>query len=369
MTQSISATTHPVVYDSAERARGLIDFAATRALPRILGSTSYDTPLLPSPTVFPPPAPGRFGRGAAHYGIMIPDLPAPHYFMANMTVIGYSGFKAWDDDSALQGTARKTATVCHGTAATKHDPFSTHSLDDCEFAPDGSLLRFGDDYTISGLYPNFRLVSSRPGFAVDLELTATGEITWFAKSRPYDHLGLVTRYRGSITHEGTRTEVAGLCTYEYASGFMPYMVASRPLPSWLKFPVDFFSYQVIDLDADTQLLFATVGALGTRPALVGAYLRAAGKGVKRLGTSVRFEVLEHQREPVIGCDAKPMVMPSTFAWTVRDGASTLAELNCTVDTGWLYAGMGNIGGYHFDGRFEGRQITGRGYVEYSDRRH
>ncbi len=369
MTKSISATTHPVVYDSADRPRGLLDFAATRILPRILGVTTYDTRPLPNPPVFPPPPPGPFGSGAGHYGIMIPDLPAPHYFMANMTVIGYSGFKAWDDDSALQGSARETATVCHGTAATTHDPFSTHSLDDCEFAPDGSLLRFGDDYTISGLYPNFRLVSSRPGFAVDLDLTATGEITWFAKSLPYDHIGLVTRYRGSITHEGTRTEVSGLGTYEYASGFMPYMLASRPLPSWLKFPIDFFSYHVIDLDTDTQLLFAAVGALRTRPALMGAYLRTAGKGVERLGTSVRFEVLEHQPEPAVGHDDKPMVMPATFAWTVRDGASTLAELNCTVDTGWLYAGMANIGGYHFEGSFEGREIAGRGYIEYSDRRY
>ncbi|MBB3663570.1 hypothetical protein FB384_002474 [Prauserella sediminis] len=342
---------------------------ASRAIMRSFGATSYAASPVPSPAVFPPPAATRLGRPAmAHYGVMIPDLPEPHRFLANMTLIGYSGFRAWDDDSVLQGTARQTATVCHGTAATTDDPFSAHGEDDCEFAADGSLLCFGDCFRISGLYPSYRVVSGRPGFGADLELTATGEITWFTKSPLYSHISLLTRYRGSITHEGTRTEVSGLCTYEYGAGFAPYMIAKRPLPKRLKLPIDYFTYHVLNLDADTQLLLVGLGAFRQQPALISGYLRTAGQGVRRLGTSARFEVLESQPEALVGHDGEAMAVPSRFRWIVRDGSMTLARLEGTVDTQWLYAGMGNIAGYRYEGEFQGRDIAGQGYLEYSDRR-
>ncbi|MFI5778855.1 DUF6670 family protein [Nocardia sp. NPDC051570] len=336
---------------------------------RLLGEVTEDTAPPPRLPRFAPPSRSRFGRGCVHYGIMIPDLPPPHHFMANMTVIGYSGWRAWDDDSALQGTARGTAIVGHGTAATTHDPFSSHGASECDFAPDGSMLCFGDDYTISGRYPNFRLVSTRRGFGVDLALTATGEVSWFANSRFYQHLSLLTRYQGNIMHNGADSAVAGLCTFEYGTGLAPYMIASRPLPPRLKLPNDFFTYHVINLDTDTQLLLVVVGTFGRQPGVVGAWLRTVGGGAKRLGTTVRFEVLDYRPEPVVGHDGQPMAVPSSFTWTIRDGHTVLARLMGTVDTQWLHAGMGNIAGYKLFGEFDGRVLTGRGYLEYSDRRH
>lgn len=357
-----------LAYDSVDRVRGIGGFLFGPVASRLLGATSYQPRPLPSPAVFAPPSASRFRRGMVHYGIMIPDLPAPHLFMANMTNIGYSGFKAWDDDAALQGTARTTATVGHGTAATTHDPFSSHGATDSEFAGDGSQLRFGENFTISGLYPDYHLNTARPGFAVDLTLTATGEVTWFAKSPMYKHISLLTRYRGAIVHDGTRTEVAGLCTFEYGSGYHPGMISSRPLPPKVKIPYDLFTYHVLNLDADTQLLLAGMGMFGDRPAIVSAYLRTAGAGVRRLGSSVRFEVTQYRAEPTLSPDGTPMTVPVSFTWSIREGETTVATVHGLVDTQWLYAGMGNIAGYAYEGRFEGRAVTGRGYLEYSDRR-
>lgn len=358
----------PVLYDP-ELDRGRLKGIVSRVAPRAFGVPRKDIdPTTPLPA-FRPPTRHRFGRGVAHYGIMIPDLPPPHLFMANMTTIGYSGFRAFDVDQALQGRARDTANVSHGTAATAHDPFSVHGAEDCDFAPDGSKLQFGEGFMISGTYPDFRLRTSRPGFKVDLALTATGEATWFTRSPQYTHIVLMTRYQGSITHEGIATDVAGLCTFEYASGFFPTMIMNRPLPAPLKLPYDFFNYHVLNLDEDTQLLLAVAGMLGDTCLTTVAYERVAGSGSRRLGDSVRFEVIEFAPDTVTGLDGRPMHVPSKIRWTIREQETVIGVINESVDTQWLYAGMGNIAGCTYSGTYRGADLAGRGYLEYSDRRN
>ncbi|MDO3645863.1 DUF6670 family protein [Nocardia mangyaensis] len=356
----------PVVYDP-DRRLGWFKDMVSRVAPHLFGVVPPDFPTDTALPTFTPPSKSRFGQGVAHYGIMIPDLPAPHHFMANMTMVGYTGFRAWDVDFARQGRARDTATVGHGTAATTHDPFTAHGSHDSAFAPDGSSLRFGPDYTISGTYPDFRLRSMRPGFETDLEFTATGDVTWFTKRPYYTHVGLLSRYRGTITHGGEPTVVTGLCSVEYGKGHTPTMILNRPVPTKLKAPFDFFTYHVLNLDADSQLLLVGTG-MGDTPLVMLAFERTVGGGSWRLGTSVRFEVIEFQNEPFVGPDGESMAMPASFRWTIRDGNQTLTTLDGTVDTQWLYAGVNIVAGYTYTARHKGRQIGGRGYVEYSDRR-
>lgn len=366
-----SLQAQPVVYDSG--AGGSLLDRSARRVARLtsgaMGARSSGRLTVSDLPALAPVSTSRFGSGSVHYGVMIPDLPAPHHFLANMTVLGYTGCRAWDDDDGFSGSARQMASVSHGTAATLHNPFEVYGAADTDFAPDGSALRFGHGYTVGGTYPKYRVVSQRPDFGVDLRLTATGDISWFVKGPMYKHLSLLTRYEGDLEHQGSRTRVAGLCTFEYATFRTPYMLADRPLPGRFKVPIDFFTYQVINLDADTQLLLVGMGALRTQPLWFCAYLRRAGQGVSRPGTSVRFEVLTFQPDPAHGGNGKPMVMPELFRWTIRDGDRITGRLDCTVDTQWLYAGMGNIAGYHFEGEFQGRDVTGRGYLEYSDRRN
>ncbi len=336
--------------------------------PHVIGVVGRDFPADTALPAFTPPSQSRFGQGVAHYGIMIPDLPAPHHFMANMTIIGYTGFRAWDVDFALRGRHRDTATVGHGTAATTHDPFSIHGRDDTEFAPGGSMLRFGPDYIISGTYPSFRLQSARPGFETDLEITATGDVTWFTKRPYYTHLALLSRYRGTLTHNGHRTEVSGLCSFEYGKGHFPTMILDKPLPAKLKAPFDFFTYHVLNLDESTQLLLVGTGIGSDVPLALFATECTANSGPQRIGHSVRFEVTRFQGEPIIGPDGESMAMPAAFTWTIRDGNRVVSTINGTVDTQWLYAGVNSIAGYVYTADHKGRTITGRGYIEYSDRR-
>jgi hypothetical protein len=353
-------------YDSASSRHGIASLMPT-IIPGLLGANSYEPRALPDPPVFPT-ATSLWRAGVVHYGIMIPDLPAPHHFLATMIVIGRAGFRAWDDDTTIKTTARDSVTLSHGTAATSHDPFSFYSARaECELAKDGSLLRFGEDLTVSGLYPTYRLQSRRPGFAVDIELAATGEIAWFIKSPVYDHLALFAQYRGTIEHDGQSSEVSGLCTYEYAAAITPHLLLRRAIPGRFKIPFDFFTYQIIDLGSGSRVLLVGTG-VNRQAGWLSAYLRTEDGGVHRIGTQVHFQVLTTQPEAQFGNDAKPMTMPETFRWVVRDQDNTRLELTGTVDTHWLYAGMGHISGYSYTGRLDHEPIRGRGYLEYSDRR-
>lgn len=326
---------------------------------------------LPDPIVFSPHADSR-RYGTTHFGIMISDLPAPHYFLACASMLGCPSMRAFDIDCAVtsQDGPRNTVVLSHGTAAATQRAFTHYSLKrDIVCKDDGSLLRFGEDMEISGSYPDFRLKSQREDFAVDLNLTATGEITWFAKGAVYEHLSLLTRYNGTLSHAGKTMQVSGLCTYEYARGSTPYLFSNRLLPFKLKYPWDVFNYQVINLDANTQLLFAHCAGLG-QSVLTSAYLRIAGQTAYRIAGDVHFQVHDLQSDPGVAPDGSTTQLPNNFSWTVRaaDGQS-LFEINAEVDTPMLFGlGMGFIGGYNWTGTREGVPIKGRGYLEYIDQR-
>ncbi|AOK47461.1 hypothetical protein WT60_11850 [Burkholderia sp. MSMB617WGS] len=361
--------------DSKHRHRGwrglrgyLFTKVATQILRPVEPSVQHG---LPVPMTFAPDG-GARRFGLVHYGIMIPDLPAPHQFMATAIILGSAGMRVFDTDfAAAPGDGPlQTATLVHGTAAAVDRHFTHYSIPrDTEWHADGSLLRLGGDLELSGRYPEFRLKSRRDGFAVDLALTATGDVTWFAKGRFYEHIALVTRYRGTIEHGGTAIDVSGLCTYEYARGTSPYLLYNRFLPKAAKLPWNVFSYQVIDLDADTQLLLAHIQVDG-HSALTSAYLRVVGQCAHRLDADVHFRVLSAQARPAVAPDGNEMRLPETFTWRVRDRhGRNLFAIDATVDTPMLFGiGTGYVGGYRWEGERDGRPAGGRGYIEYVDRR-
>lgn len=304
-----------------------------------------------------------------HYGIMISDLPEPFKFMACATIIGNSGFRVFDIDHAshLHGP-KNMVTLVHGTAVSTHNGFSSYDIyQDFKYHNDGSLLKFGERAEVSGAYPNYRLQSQDQDVEVDLALTATGEITWFAKSKSYEHLSLLTRYKGTIIYQGETHHVSGLCTYEYARGVSLYSLVNKVIPFDYKVPWDFFSYQVLNLDQDTQLVMAYCEAFDY-PVLASAYLRRAGQSSKGIQGTVSFEVLALDPMPKVDPDGIEMLLPQRFRWVLVDHAQDIdLEINATVDCIWVAGlGRGYVSGYAWQGLSHGKATEGRGYIEYVD---
>lgn len=345
----------------------LIDRTLSKVLAIVDGADRQQGQPFSTPAMLVPHTDSRF-YGWTHYGVMIPDLPAPHRFFSIMSVIGTPGALAFDTDHALVDSPRRNATVVSGTAATHPRHFGGYSiLRDCDMAADGSRVRFGEEVEISGSYPHYRVQAQWDDFALDIELTCTDKVSWFVRNPIYDHLSLLSHYRGTVRLGDTQQDIAGACTFEHAACVSPYLLRDRPLPERLKLPLDFFTYHIINFPDGVQLLMTQAMVLG-RPVITAAYLRSDDSYSRTL-RDVSFEVLAHQPEPACAPDGKLMRLPRVFRWVAREAGRVVLELTGTVDTPMTYGlGSGYVGGYHYEGLRDGVPVSGPGYIEFIDRR-
>ncbi|ART71222.1 hypothetical protein BTO20_24150 [Mycobacterium dioxanotrophicus] len=304
---------------------------------------------------------------ATHYGVFIPQLPAPHRYLNTMTLIGATGSELFDNDYLAARDARNTATVLSSTAAgDQHHYRGYDTAADCQFSEDGTSLRWGDDLTIDVRHPSVTVRGRYQDFSVDLQLAVTDQVSYFVKAPIYDHLSLLATYTGTIADESGTTAIGGLGTVEYARFLTHQSLARRPVPPPLKLPIDFFTYQIVNLDAETQILLTDVRARG-RIACRLAHLRVLGKS-SDVCTNTRMDVLEYRDTPLIDECGRSMDVPERFRWTVTDEAEApVLTLDCAVDAPWRYGhGRGYVSAYTFDGRYRGDSVAGSGYVEWVD---
>ncbi len=306
--------------------------------------------------------------GWTHYGVMIPGLPEPHRFFSMMSLIGATGSLAFDTDHALVDQPRRNASVVVGTAASYPAHFGNYSTDrDFVSRRDGSLVRFGDDLTLAGRYPDYTLAGRFGGVEVDLRLTNTDKVTWFVHNPVYKHLSLLTEYRGRFATDSGGMDVEGLCAFEYGACPSPYQVRTTPLPPALKAPLDLFVYQIINLGPDDQVLLSH-HRIGGRPFISTALHRSRTSYGISLGRT-EFRVEKYRPEPEPTPYGIAMRLPAVTRFTVRDDTGTVLDVRAEMDTPFTYGlGSGFVTGFRHETTWRGETITGRGYQEYIDRR-
>lgn len=298
-----------------------------------------------------------------HYGVMVPGLPAPHHSFGVMSIVGTPGTTVFANDHAITTTPSDTAYLVSATGAMRAPAFHTYSIaQDCEFAPDGSLLRFGDDLVIEGSYPTFDVHRRHPDVDVDLRLHATDKVTPFVDARGgnYSHWSLLCEYEGTVGD----LAASGLCNFEYARGVG---VHSLPLPGTPNLPTTFFNYHVLNIDEKTQLLVSEVRTVGGIAVVRAAQVRGLDDyGVEY--TDVRLSVEEHEPEPHPTPDGRVMRLPSavSIAGNDDDGVEVF-RIDGKTNGDWSYGlGAGFVGSYAYDGVFRGRSVQGTAYMEYVD---
>lgn len=308
--------------------------------------------------------------GWTHFGVMIPDLPEPHRFFSAMSLIGATGSLAFDNDDVLADVPRRNASIVAGTAASHPAHFGNYSTaSDFVWHSDGSLLRFGDDLTICGRYPDYHLRGRLGGVDVDLRLTNTDKVNWFFRNPVYKHFSLLTEYRGEFTEtdSGRQTRVEGLCAFEYGACPSLHQLLSRPLPSGLKAPLDYFVYQIINLDSNHQVLLSHY-RLGGQPFMTTALLRSRTEFGRRFAHA-EFRVDGFQSAPVETPYGIPMRIPAATTFAAMDSDGITLEVRAELDTSLTFGlGSGFVTGVRHRTIWRGQQVEGRGYMEYIDRR-
>lgn len=354
----MSPRTNPAV---AAAARLLLNRVAPRLDSRVPASTRpFDKPfdLLPHT---------RSRTWAwTHYGVFVPQLPAPYRYLNTMTFIGATGTQCFDNDHLAAPDARDTATVLSATAhGPGHHYRAYDTSTDCGLADDGSRLAWGDDLVITADHPRYTVTGRYAHLSVDLDITATDQVSWFVRTPVYGHFSLLATFTGAITDDRGRTEVGGLCTVEYARCASPQALTSKPLPERYKLPADFFTYQIVNLDERTQLLLTDVRAAGATAARL-AHLRTLD-GAAEVFEDVAFEVLAYQDEPAVDPWGRRMRVPTRMRWTVRDGGAEVVALDAEVDSPLRHGhGRGYVAAYTYTGRWRGEPVAGTGYLEWVD---
>lgn len=316
----------------------------------------------------PPPMGPPTGRwfNWVHYGVMVPNLPEPHRYFGIMAIVGTPEVTVFANDHVVVTTPRDTTTVVSSTAAMTHGQFLHYSTArDCDFADDGSRLRFGDDIAIDGRYPTFAVTRRHPEVGVELRLRATGTITrFFDIAGLYQHWSLLCEYDGVAGD----TAVSGLCALEYACGAGPHSLLPSAIASRSKLPARVFTYQIINVDDRTQVLLTHVsGPLGT-PLIRTAYVRTIDGGSHGYSTGCTFTVDRYAVDRLPTPDGRTMAIPDRYRWSLVDQAGrVILSLECEAAGDWAYGlGAGFVGGFRYAGTFGGNTISGVGYAEYVD---
>lgn len=303
---------------------------------------------------------------------MVPDLPAPHHTFNVLSIVGTPGATVFDNDFAVKSGPQDTAYLLATMASLSPGQFRSYSIEQaCEFASDGSRLRFGDDLLIEGRYPRWTLTRTLADTTIELSIEATDCVSHFAHIPGlYNHWSLLSRYSGSIQHQGEHTDVSGLCTFEYASGVGAYSLPGRSFPVAHKIPLNYFTYQIINLDASTQILLVVVLAPGDFPIQKSVYIRSLNDHGAVYNRNVDFVVTGFQDEPAVTPDGFAMNLPRSFRWYAEDDdGNELLSLDCTVEGEYQYGlGAGYTSWYRFDGKVKGQPVNGKGYLEFIDRR-
>ena len=235
-----------------------------------------------------------------HYGIFIPNLPEPHRYLNITLLLGTPSALAFDHDQLIKDkkSPRHTATFFSSTAATTDSFLKAYDFDgECEFTENGDLIRLGNDLKIYGELPYIKLKGQYLGLYFDFDLDVTRHVSWFLKNPIYDHFSLLSTISGTLTDTTKTYDIQDLCTYEYARSTDMHSVYSKLLPEHYKIPLDFFTYQIINLNKNTQILLTKADILG-KAATYTAHIRHLNKQAE-VYTDVEFKILKYNDKPQI----------------------------------------------------------------------
>lgn len=304
----------------------------------------------------------RDGWRVIHHGVMIPDLPDPVRFFDVISVLGTArrvpGFSV---PSLVKTTRQDSVWLLVGSAASRNNFEVLSNAGDCEFSDDGRALSYGEKLEIRRGGDAIAVEASVPGLDAKLTLYPTPIITYFVRIPGiYEHWSRLCRYEGTFdTDSGQSIATSGLCTWEYARGR-----DNVPLP------ILFFTYQILNVSDSVQVLFVETSGPLDMVIQRSVYIRELEvDGTIVLRRNVQHEVAENlapHRTP----DGVEMVLPARFGWSAHDDDGVeVVSIRGKSNADFAYGmAAGFAGSYQYEGRFRGEDVTGRGYIEWIDRR-
>ena len=302
----------------------------------------------------------------SRYGFNFPDLAAPLHYLNISATLGMTGLLCFDQSLSEQQSARQHASVFMSTAL-QHEPLLKHyGLDSDEVIHNPNQILFGRELLIQGTYPEFQIKGHYGHIEFQLQINVGRQASWLMKSPVYDHFSLMMHYQGSFNLEGENIAVSGMGTFEFARAATPHLLIEQPLSLIDKIPVNFMTYQIMNLDDQTQLILHKVDLAG-KPMSYKAYIRHKS-GLCDVFDDVEFKVIDYLDKPTQSPSGEYTLLPKTFEWKIFDqSADIFLELHAEVNREYQYGlGLGYVAAFDYKILNDDRMLSGQGYIEYID---
>lgn len=298
---------------------------------------------------------GRFK--IIHQGLMIPNLPAPLHYLNFLTIIGQPNVPMIRNQSAIQTTALDTVTVISSTSPHMVGHSSRYSIEqDCQFTDEDYC--FANKEHLRGTFPHFRLTREDDELSIDLNIYTKPIISHFTKLRLglFDHWSLLCQCKGQIAYKGQKYEIDQMGSFEYARAInIPYL------------PLCFFTYQIINLKNQRQLLLAQIRNNFNQIIQSRMYLRDGNTAMAEMFDNYVYFKVHRVYPKVTTPNHQDMYLPREFEWTYQDEQRSIhvsAESRGDFKFG-LAAGY--VGSFIYQVTIDGEKEEGQaGYCEYID---
>lgn len=281
-------------------------------------------------------------------------------------ILGTPSALAFDHHHLISAkkSPRRTATVFSSTAAHSNSFLKAYDFDEeCDITEQGDLIRLGNDLKIQGQLPDITLKGQYLGLTFDFNLEVTRHVSWFLKNPIYDHFSLLSKISGTLKDQHRTYHITDLCTYEYARSTGMHTFYSKLLPQQHKIPLDFFTYQIINVNQSTQILLTKADILG-KVATYSAHIRYLNQHAE-VYTDVKFKVVEYFDQPKVSPYGQAMKIPKTFQWVVNKEGLEILNVLGECETDFQYGlGCGYAASYRYKGILKSENIEGVGYIEY-----
>ncbi len=292
-----------------------------------------------------------------HQSLVIPGLPAPLHYLNFFSFIGQPNIPIWINPDAVLNHPLDTATVLVSASPHMAGHLKCYSISkECEFG--FNHFRFAQTDSIDGQFPQFHFHREDSEFAVDLQITTTPEISYFSKL-PFnlaEHWSVLCHCQGQVSYQNQHYQIAGLGSFQYAR--------SVHLPS---VSLCFYTYQVINLSADLQILLLQIRNQFNQIVQSRCYVRYADGRREFYDQQVQFKV--HRVYPQVQTpNRQRMYLPREFGWQVYHKKKLYLTIQAQSRGDFKFGlAAGYVGSFRYEVNFQGRNYNGEGaYCEYVD---
>lgn len=298
---------------------------------------------------------GRFK--IIHQGLMIPNLPAPLHYLNFLSIIGQPNAPMLRNPAAIKTVPLDTATLISSISPHMVGHFHSYSVQhECAFQ--AGSFQFGDREKLTGNFPQFRIQREDAELSFDLTIYTQPIISHFTKLRLglFEHWSLLCECQGQVRYQNQNFDIQQMGSFEYARAIqVPYL------------PLNFFTYQIINLSQHRQLLLAHIRNNFNQIVQSRLYLRDMTKGTSEMfDTDVYFKI--HRVYPkVITPNQQEMYLPREFAWSWQQGERKILVYAQSRGDFKFGLAAGYVGSFKYQVNIDGQEEEGEsGYCEYID---